>query len=79
MRIVIIIIIFSYTGLSMYICVCKGVTDRQIQIAIENGVNTRKKLNQCLGVGSDCGKCFRQVNQLLDSNSQVQPIMRDVV
>ncbi|OQK17387.1 hypothetical protein AU255_05770 [Methyloprofundus sedimenti] len=53
----------------MYICVCKAVTDSQLQTAIDNGMNTRKELYQCLGVGSSCGKCNRHVRELVNKNS----------
>ena len=59
----------------MYVCVCKAVTDSQIKHAIDAGVCTRKQLFQCLGVGSDCGKCNKYVKELLDSSRQPQPIM----
>ncbi len=49
----------------MYICVCKAVTDSQIKTAIDNGMNTRKALHQCLGVGSGCGKCNRHVREMI--------------
>jgi len=53
----------------MYICICKAVTDSQIQTAIDDGINTRKALHQCLGVGSDCGKCNRHVRELINKNN----------
>ena len=49
----------------MYICICKAVTDSQILTAIENGVCTRKQLIHCFGVGKDCGKCNKEVTNLL--------------
>jgi bacterioferritin-associated ferredoxin len=49
----------------MYICVCKAVTDSQILTAIESGVCTRKQLIHCFGVGKDCGKCNKEVTNLL--------------
>jgi bacterioferritin-associated ferredoxin len=49
----------------MYVCVCKAVTDSQILTAIENGVCTRKQLIHCFGVGKDCGKCNKEVTNLL--------------
>ena len=51
----------------MYICVCKAVTDSQILKAIEEGVCTRKQLIHCFGVGKDCGKCNKEVSDLLNS------------
>lgn len=53
----------------MYICVCKAVTDSQIQTAIDNGMDTRKALHQCLGIGAECGKCNRHVRELVNKNS----------
>jgi bacterioferritin-associated ferredoxin len=60
----------------MYVCVCKAVTDTQIKNAIDNGVCTRRQLFQFLGVGRDCGKCNKQVKELLDYNLQQQSIMQ---
>jgi len=60
----------------MYVCVCKAVTDSQIKNAIADGVCTRRQLFQCFGVGGDCGKCNKQVKELLDENRQQQPIMQ---
>lgn len=41
----------------MYVCLCKAVTDRQIQAAVGQGVYTMKALAQKLGVATQCGKC----------------------
>lgn len=62
----------------MYVCVCKAVTDTQIKQAIDNGVCTRKQLFQCFGVGGDCGKCNKQVKELLDGNRRQNSIMHQV-
>ena len=51
---------------TMYICVCKAVTDSQIRTAIDQGMCTRKKLTHCFGLGKDCGKCNQEVNALLE-------------
>ncbi|MGJ0485895.1 MAG: (2Fe-2S)-binding protein [Methylomicrobium sp.] len=59
----------------MYVCVCKAVTDTQIKRAIDNGLCTRRQLFDCFGVGGDCGKCNRQVKELLDASKQNQFIM----
>lgn len=49
----------------MYVCICKAVTDSQILTAIESGVCTHKQLIYCFGVGKDCGKCNKEVSELL--------------
>lgn len=49
----------------MYICICKGVTDRQLASAIHHGKCTRKQLFECFGVGGECGKCNKEIRQLI--------------
>ncbi len=49
----------------MYVCLCKGVTDRDIRTAIENGASTFRNLRNELGVSSQCGKCACITKELL--------------
>lgn len=60
----------------MYVCVCKAVTESQIKQAIHNGACTRKQLFHCFGVGGDCGKCNRQVKEILDEEKRQHAIMQ---
>jgi len=53
----------------MYVCVCKAVTDSQLESAISDGLNTRRQLFECFGVGNDCGKCNTDIRELI--NQQV--------
>lgn len=41
----------------MYVCLCQGVTDRDIRNAAANGARTLKDLRRELGVARDCGRC----------------------
>ncbi len=41
----------------MYVCICKGVTEKTIQEAAKSGVNDYKSLRDKTGVASQCGKC----------------------
>ncbi len=41
----------------MYVCVCQGVTERQIHQAARDGARTLKDLRHDLGVTSECGRC----------------------
>lgn len=50
----------------MYVCVCKGITDRQIKAAINDGANSVGQLRKALGVASQCGKCASMTRELLD-------------
>ena len=42
---------------SMYVCICKGITDTQIRAAIQDGASSVSELRNTLGVASQCGKC----------------------
>ena len=41
----------------MYVCVCRAITEKQIQKAVEGGTETFKDLRLSLGVANLCGKC----------------------
>jgi bacterioferritin-associated ferredoxin len=49
----------------MYVCICKGITDRDIQRAAECGARTVRDLRRELGVASDCGKCASCAREVL--------------
>ena len=51
----------------MYVCVCRGITDRAIRGAAENGARSVKELQPTLGVASDCCRCARCAHDLLKS------------
>ncbi len=40
----------------MYVCLCKSVTERDIQEAVARGAHSLKDLRRELGVASECGK-----------------------
>ncbi|GAB4276979.1 MAG: bacterioferritin-associated ferredoxin [Methylomicrobium sp.] len=61
----------------MYVCVCKAITDKQIKSAIEAGHCSRRQLNQCMGVGSVCGKCSRHVKEILDETLAEQRLLSE--
>jgi bacterioferritin-associated ferredoxin len=50
----------------MYVCLCKGVTDRQIKSAIAEGATSVGQLRKCLGVASQCGKCGITTREILE-------------
>jgi bacterioferritin-associated ferredoxin len=49
----------------MYVCICNGVTDRDIHEAVSRGARTVKDLRRELGVASDCGKCASCAREVL--------------
>lgn len=50
----------------MYICVCRGVTDRAIREAVLQGAERMRDLKACLGVTEQCGACACHAKMVLD-------------
>jgi bacterioferritin-associated ferredoxin len=63
----------------MYVCICKGITEKQIQEAISSRkTKNPKEVLKALGVGSDCGTCVEDaVLTLLDQQSRTPFEMKD--
>jgi len=63
----------------MYVCICKGITEKQIQDAVTSrNTNNPKEILKALGVGSDCGTCVEDaVKTLLESNARTPFEMKD--
>jgi len=51
----------------MYVCVCNGVTDREVSEAIEAGAKTRTAVTHACGAGGDCGSCHRTIDEMIAS------------
>ena len=63
----------------MYVCICKGITEKQIQEAVTSrSSNNPKEILKALGVGSDCGTCVEDaVNTLIEQSSRAPMEMKD--
>jgi len=51
----------------MYVCICHGVTDTQIEDAVDAGAMTMKEVSSKLKVGSQCGKCCQCAKKVVNS------------
>lgn len=49
----------------MYVCLCNGITDRQIRQAVEDGASSMRELRQQLGVCGNCGRCGPEARDIL--------------
>ncbi|SDW95769.1 bacterioferritin-associated ferredoxin [Marinobacter mobilis] len=49
----------------MYVCLCHGVTDRDIRAAAESGISSMRQLGKELGVGRQCGRCATYAREIL--------------
>lgn len=59
----------------MYVCVCHGVSDKDIQKVVKNGVCTMMQLHDVLKVATCCGTCLEYANQCLNEalNEDTRP------
>lgn len=54
----------------MYVCVCRAVTEKQIETAVKAGARHLRDLRADLGIIEDCGRCARCAKQCMDSTIQ---------
>ncbi|MCH8499213.1 MAG: bacterioferritin-associated ferredoxin [Marinobacter sp.] len=54
----------------MYVCLCHGVTDRDIREAAANGCNSVRQLGKEMGVGRQCGRCASMAREILRESQQ---------
>ncbi|MEM7020918.1 MAG: (2Fe-2S)-binding protein [Pseudomonadota bacterium] len=50
----------------MYICICKSVTDHEIKTAVAEGINSFPELSETLGCSTQCGKCERIAQKVMN-------------
>ena len=51
----------------MFVCLCKGVTDRAIRAEVARGACTAEEIAACTGAGTGCGSCRDEVEQIVES------------
>jgi len=56
----------------VYVCICNGVTDRDIRQAAEAGCRSVAELTMRTGCGATCGSCLDMAGQLLDECRQAR-------
>lgn len=55
----------------MYVCLCKAVTQQQIENSVAQGANYAT-VRETLGVGTDCGSCGQCAKQIVQEYSSKQ-------
>ncbi len=59
----------------MYVCICNGISDKDIERAMVSHSSTRDIL-KTLGVGSDCGQCVIDAIDLIKENNNTLSISK---
>ena len=50
---------------NVYVCLCHGVTERQIREVAEAGCHSVSELTMRTGVGANCGSCLDTASEVL--------------
>ena len=50
----------------MWVCLCKGVTDRQVRLAVRNGARSLPEITMRCRAGSGCGGCAPELTRILE-------------
>jgi bacterioferritin-associated ferredoxin len=54
------------------VCICRGVNDRKVQDAIDDGASSVRDLMRC-GIGDQCGSCHNILRGMLARSAAAQP------
>ena len=54
----------------MYVCICNGVTERQVRDAAAAGCASVAELTMRTGAGASCGSCLALAGELLEETRQ---------
>ena len=57
----------------MIVCLCRGVSDRQVRLAIANGAASLREVAATCHAGRGCGACHEQIEGMLPA----QPMAND--
>jgi len=49
----------------MYVCICKQITDKEVEAAIADGHTDLDSLIGHLGLGTNCGSCRGYTDQII--------------
>jgi bacterioferritin-associated ferredoxin len=51
----------------MIVCVCRGVSERQVEAVVGEGATTADQVAQACGAGTDCGACRFMVAEIVEA------------
>jgi bacterioferritin-associated ferredoxin len=56
----------------MYVCVCHGITDRQICRAVDEGARSLGEVQMQLPIGACCGRCVDTARDVIRDHQQAE-------
>jgi bacterioferritin-associated ferredoxin len=54
----------------MFVCLCEGVTDREIHEALDEGCRSIPDVMECTGAGTGCGACHSTIATIVASRPE---------
>ncbi|MDO4643591.1 MAG: (2Fe-2S)-binding protein [Cardiobacteriaceae bacterium] len=54
----------------MYVCICQGITEKQIINAIKQGEDSIEAISNTLGAGLCCGRCVESIGSLVNEHAK---------
>jgi bacterioferritin-associated ferredoxin len=60
-------------GRSMYVCVCRAVTEEKVKEAIEAGATTVDAVTDTCCAGDDCGSCHDLIEDMIEARWGTRP------
>lgn len=52
----------------MYVCICKGVTEAEVDSTIAGGAFTREAVTRACRAGGDCGACHQMIEDKIEDH-----------
>jgi bacterioferritin-associated ferredoxin len=53
----------------MYVCVCRAVTEKEVEAAIDGGAQTIAQVTAACDAGGDCGACRGMIADMIDEKT----------
>jgi bacterioferritin-associated ferredoxin len=54
----------------MYVCICRAVTEKQVESTLETGATTVAEVTRACGAGGDCGGCVGMIEEMIEERAE---------
>jgi bacterioferritin-associated ferredoxin len=56
----------------MYVCICRAVTDKEVNAAIDAGAETVEAVTAACCAGGDCGACHGIIEEMIEERLETR-------